>query len=106
MHFLHNDALVMTAHIGCCKVSKILVDKGSYVNILYDHALDQMRDTLELARKLIIPQTHSLLYEFDGSKARVPNMVKFSVHADPFNVVTKFCILDVHSPYSVIFRRP
>jgi len=32
VHFSHNDALVVTVHIGCCKVSKILVDG---VNILY-----------------------------------------------------------------------
>ena len=28
VHFLHNDALVMTVHVGCCKSSKILVDWG------------------------------------------------------------------------------
>ena len=26
VHFLHNDALVVTIHIDCCKVLKILVD--------------------------------------------------------------------------------
>jgi len=53
VHFLHNDALVVMVHIGCCKVSKILVDRGSSVNILYDHALDRMEDIPEQARKLI-----------------------------------------------------
>ena len=28
VHFPHNDALVVTVHINCCKVSKILVDGG------------------------------------------------------------------------------
>ena len=28
MHFPHNDALIVMVHIGCCKVSKILVDRG------------------------------------------------------------------------------
>jgi len=28
VHFSHNDALVMTVHIDCYKVSKILVDWG------------------------------------------------------------------------------
>ena len=49
MHFPHNDGLVMTAHFGCCKVSKILVNRGCSVNILYGHALDRMGDTPELA---------------------------------------------------------
>jgi len=49
VHFPCNDTLVMIAHIRCSKVSKILVDGGSSVNILYDHVLDRMKDTLELA---------------------------------------------------------
>jgi len=40
VHFSHNDALVVAIHISCCKVSMILVDGGSSVNILYGHALD------------------------------------------------------------------
>ena len=48
VHFPQNDALIVTVHIGCIKVSKFLVDGGSSVNILYDHALDRMEDTLEL----------------------------------------------------------
>ena len=47
MHFSHNDALVMMVHIGYCKLSKILVDGGSSINILYGHALDRMENTLE-----------------------------------------------------------
>ena len=35
VHFLHNDALVMAMHIGCYRMSKILVDRESSVNILY-----------------------------------------------------------------------
>ena len=60
-------------------MSKILVDGGSSVNILYEHALDQMEDTLELARKMILPQTQSLLYVFDESEARSPETVMFLV---------------------------
>jgi len=54
MHFLHNDALVVTMHIDCCWMSKILVDGGNIINILYGHALDWMEDAIELARKRII----------------------------------------------------
>ena len=68
--------------------------------------LDLMEDTPELAQKLIIPQTQSLLYGFDGNEARSPGKVQFSVHVDPYNVVTKFSILDVASRYNAILRRP
>ena len=50
VHFSHNDALIVMVHVGCCKVSKILVDGGNSVNILYSHALDRMEDTPEQAR--------------------------------------------------------
>ena len=105
MHFSHNDALVVTVHINCCRVSKILVEGGS-VNITYDHALDRIEDTFKLARKLIIPQTQLLLYGFDGSEAYSPDTVEFPTLADPFNVVTEFCVFDVQSPYNTIFGRP
>ena len=62
IHFPHNDALVVTAYIGCCKVSKIFVDGGSSVNILYGHIVDRMEDTLELAQKFIIPRNQSLFF--------------------------------------------
>ena len=77
-----NDALVVTAHIECCKVSKILVDGQSSINILYGHALGRMDDTPELAQKLIIPQTQSLLYGLDGNKVRSTGMVQFPIYAD------------------------
>jgi len=95
MHFPHNDALVVTIHIGCSKMLKILVDGGSSVNIMYGHALYRMEDTPELARKMIIPQTQSLLYGFNGSEARSPHTVEFLVRADQYNVVTEFYVLEV-----------
>ena len=106
MRLPHNDALVVTVHTGCCKVSKILVYGRSSVNILYEHALDWMDDAPELARKLIIPQTQSLLYGFDGNEARSPDIVRFLILVDSYNVVTEFSILNVPSPYNAILGRP
>ena len=45
VHFPHNNALIVTMIIGNCQVSKLLVGGGS-VNILYEGALDRMKDTL------------------------------------------------------------
>ena len=81
VHFPHNDTLVVTIHIGCRRVSMILVDGGSSVNILYEHTLDRMEETFESARKMIISQTQSLLYRFDGSEAHLPGTIEFPVRA-------------------------
>ena len=83
-------------------MSKILVDRGSNVNILYEHNLDQMEDTLELAQKMILPQTQSLLYVFDGIEERSAGTVMFPVRADPYSIVTEFCVFDVESSYNAI----
>jgi len=44
-------------HIGICQVSRILIDSGSSVNILYESALDRMVDTPEIVQAMIYPQT-------------------------------------------------
>jgi len=105
VRFPHNVTLVVTAHIGCCKVSKILVNGGSSVNILYGHTLDRMDDTPRAGPK-IISQTYSLLYEFYGNEARPLGMVEFPVRADSLNVIMEFNILDVPSPYNASLGRP
>jgi len=49
VHFLYNDALIVTMLIGNFWVSKVLVDGGSSANILYGGALDRMKDSIEAA---------------------------------------------------------
>jgi len=49
VYFLHNNALIVTMHISNCRVSKILVESESNINILYGGALDRIEDTLEMA---------------------------------------------------------
>jgi len=57
VHFPHNDALIITMHIGNCRVSRILIDSGSSVNIMYGGALNRIEDIREMARAIINPQT-------------------------------------------------
>jgi len=64
-----------------------------------------MEDTPELAQKMILPEIQSLLYEFDRSEACSSGTVMFPIRADPYNVVTEFCVLDVESSYKIL-RRP
>jgi len=49
MHLLHNDALIITIHIGSYRVSKILISSGSSINILYGSTLDMMDGTSKIA---------------------------------------------------------
>lgn len=71
MFFPHNDALLITIHINNCKVTRVLIDTTSSVNIIYGQTLDQMENTPEAARTRIYPQSKSL-YGFDYSQAFSP----------------------------------
>ena len=95
MHFLHNDALIITMHIGKYQVSRILVDNGSSINILYGSVLDRMEDTPEIARTMIYPQTQSSLYGFDD-ETRSHGTIALPVRSDPY-VITEFYVIDVES---------
>ena len=53
VHFSHNDTLIITMLISNYRVSKILIDGGNSVNIIYGGALNRMEDTPEAARVMI-----------------------------------------------------
>jgi len=90
MHFSHNDALIITMIISNYRVSKVLVVRGSVINILYVGALDRMEDTLETIGAMINPQTQSHLYGFDGNEIHSPDTISLPVCAYPYNVIMKF----------------
>ena len=99
MYFLHNDTLILTMIISNCRVSKVLVDGGSSVNILYEGALDGMENTSETTRAMINPQTQSPLYGFDGNETHSPDKVALPVRANPYNIITESYVVNVESPY-------
>ena len=85
-------------HIDSCRISRILVDSKSSINILYRSILDRIEDTPEIARAMICPQTQSNLYGFGMNETRPPDMIALPVYVDPYNVITKFYLIDVASP--------
>ena len=55
VHFPHNDTPIVIMHIDNCRVSRMLIDSWSSINILYRSVLDKMEDTPEAARAMINP---------------------------------------------------
>ena len=104
--FPHNDALVVTLHIGNCRVFKILVDTRSSVNIFYGGVVDKIEDTPEMARAMINPQTRSHMYVFDGYETHSPDTVSLPVQMDLYNVIMEFYVIDVEFPHNAILERP
>ena len=105
VHFPHNDALIIGMLISNCRVSKILIDRGSTVNILYGGTLDRMEDTPKIARAMISPQTQTRLCGFDGNETYSLCTVALLVRADPC-VITEFYVVDVESSHNSILGKP
>ena len=105
VHFPHNDALIITMFIGNCLMSKILVEGGSSINILYKGVLDKMENTLETIRVMINSQIQSHLNGFDRKETRSAGTILFPVCTNPYNIITEFDMVDVESPHNVILRR-
>ena len=54
---------------------------------------------------MINPQTKSHLYRFDGNNTHSPGMVSLLAHADPYNVIMEFDVVDVECPHNMILGR-
>jgi len=80
-------------------MSKILIDGGSSVNILYESALKRMKDTPKMARAMINSQSQS---QFMGNKTCSPGMIALPALVDPYNVITEFYVIDVETPHNTI----
>ncbi|XP_075649911.1 uncharacterized protein LOC142620428 [Castanea sativa] len=63
LHYLHDDALVISIQIGDYNTHWVLVDNGSSVDILYYSAFQQMR----IDRELLVP-TNAPLVDFGGTR--------------------------------------
>ena len=90
--------VIVTMNIDNYRVSKILVDSGNSVNVLYWSALDRMEDTPKIALTMIYPQTQSNLYGFDRNEIRSLKIISLPVRTDPYTVITKFYVIDVEFP--------
>ncbi|XP_074559155.1 uncharacterized protein LOC141815099 [Curcuma longa] len=101
----HDDALVIKATIANYEISRVFVDTGSSVNIIFMSAFKQMQidmDDLE-------PMATSL-YGFTGNEVRPLGQIRLAISLgeEPARR-TRYCfftIVDVCSSYNVILGRP
>jgi len=47
---------------------------------------------------MISPQTQSHLYGFDGNETHSLGTISLPIHADPYNFITEFYMMDMESP--------
>ncbi|XP_075649643.1 uncharacterized protein LOC142620100 [Castanea sativa] len=104
-HHPHDDALVVGIRVGDYNTHWVLVDNGSFANILYYLAFQQMR----IERERLIP-TNASLVRFRGTKVYPFGVVTLPVTVGDYPwQITKdvtFVVVDCSSAYNAILGRP
>ncbi|KAK8944955.1 hypothetical protein KSP39_PZI008120 [Platanthera zijinensis] len=95
------DALVIQAAIEGFTVSRILVDNGSSVNVVFKKAFDGMK--VEPMRVLA---SDGPLFGFSGERKEVKGGVGLQVKLGGTSRNYRFVIIDAQSSYNAIFGRP
>ncbi|XP_074561341.1 uncharacterized protein LOC141817607 [Curcuma longa] len=101
----HNDALVISAVIANYTISRVFVDTGSSVNVIFKKAFDQLQiDEAEL-QPMATP-----LFGFTGHEVRPLGQIRLAISlgTEPLlrTWLTFFTIVDAPSAYNVIMGRP
>ena len=105
LHHPHDDALMVSICIGDYNIHRVLVDNGSFVDILYYSAFQQMR----IKREHLIP-TNAPLIGFGGTMVHPLRAVTLPVTVGDFlRQITKdvmFLVVDCSFAYNAILGCP
>ncbi|XP_074356814.1 uncharacterized protein LOC141696588 [Apium graveolens] len=100
----HQDALVITTRVGNNTVKKMLVDNGSFVDVLYYHAFSRM----DIGDRRL-ENSRTPLYGFTGNEVHVVGTIDMPVlfGSPPCQVwkVIKFHVISASSSFNAILGR-
>ncbi|XP_024016288.1 uncharacterized protein LOC112089765 [Eutrema salsugineum] len=97
----HNDCLVVELQLGDVEASRILIDTGSSVNVIFKETLKNM-DFLDSELK---PYMESLT-GFTGEKTRTVGTVKIPIYVGGSARMIKFLVLNKPAIYNAILGTP
>ncbi|XP_024015916.1 uncharacterized protein LOC112089172 [Eutrema salsugineum] len=101
LHKPHNDALVVEQLLDDVEVSRILVDTGSSVNIIFKEALDQLDLSSDRIEPFINPLTG-----FDGERCMTVGMVNIPIYLGGVAKIIQFLILYKPAIYNANLGTP
>ncbi len=96
----HNDPLVITLRIGNYAVQRVLVDQGSFAEVMYQ----DLYTKLGLGEAELSSFT-SPIFGFSGEPTVPLGKTVLPVLAGPINLQTEFIVVKVSSPYNAIMGR-
>ncbi|KAF8064710.1 hypothetical protein N665_1172s0007 [Sinapis alba] len=97
----HNDPLLVVLAIDKYDVTKVLIDTGSSVDIIFQETLMKMGIDL----KDVKPSSRTLT-GFNGSSEVTLGTIRLSVQAEGVTRVVKFLVVSIKTPYHVILETP
>ncbi|XP_048619845.1 uncharacterized protein LOC125590349 [Brassica napus] len=97
----HNDPLLIDIKIGECQVTKVLVDTGSSVDLIFRDTLDKMGVDLRDMK----PSSRSLT-GFNGSSEQMIGTIRLPVYAGVVTRTVKFSVIRAKAPYNAILGTP
>ncbi|KAF8113621.1 hypothetical protein N665_0047s0028 [Sinapis alba] len=87
----HNDPLIIELQIGTCEVTRVLVDTGSSIDLIFRQTLIKMMIDL----KDIKPSSRALT-GFNGSSTTLLGTIRLNVLVGGVNKLIKFSVIDTN----------
>ncbi|XP_013601081.1 PREDICTED: uncharacterized protein LOC106308462 [Brassica oleracea var. oleracea] len=101
VHAPHNDPLLVVLGIGEYDVTKILIDTGSSVNLIFRGTLQKMGVDLD-----DIKASSRTLTRFNGSSETILGTICLPVRACGVTRTVKFAVVSTKAPYHAILGTP
>uniref|UniRef100_A0A2N9I089 Reverse transcriptase domain-containing protein n=1 Tax=Fagus sylvatica TaxID=28930 RepID=A0A2N9I089_FAGSY len=96
----HNDPLVVTLRIGNYDVQRVLIDQGSFAEVMYQ----DLYGKLGLVEAELTGFT-TPIFGFSGEPVIPLGKIVLPVLAGPINLQTEFIVVQASSPYNAIMGR-
>ncbi|KAF8114163.1 hypothetical protein N665_0040s0018 [Sinapis alba] len=97
----HNNPLIIELQIGTCEVTRVLVDTGSSIDLIFRQTLIKMMIDL----KDIKPSSRALT-RFNGSSTTLLGTIRLNVLVGGVNKLIKFSVIDTETQYNAILGTP
>jgi len=101
VHAPHNDPLLVVLGIGEYDVTKILIDTGSSVDLIFRETLQKMGVDLD-----DIKASSRTLTGFNGSSETILGTIRLPVRACGVTRTVKFAVVSTKAPYHAILGTP
>jgi hypothetical protein len=96
----HSDPLVITLRIGNYDVKRVLIDQGSFAEVMYKGLYEKLG-----LKEADLDNFSSPVFGFSGESTTPLGKTTLPVLAGPINLQTEFIVIHGSSPYNAIMGR-